>query len=230
MRLDNGISDQTPTTTHPLKNLSNSHSPGCNAFRMCARVVYQRNITLKRMCVVRWALCVPFVPACAATMMLLCFFTTRFTCFNAHESRSVSLHRNPSFPSDTWWTVLSSNSVLLLPVTVCAVLLLVSRWLLLPSSSFPWAALSLRQLSLLLDTALPTRVQLLLHGRVARTRINTSSLAIPHVPIALDPPRIHVLFSSWTYRQYVCCMTPTASFTIWRIFILHDTSECDVSI
>ena len=36
--------------------------------------------------------------------------------------RSAPLHRNPSFPSDTWWSVLSSNFVLTLPVAVCAVL------------------------------------------------------------------------------------------------------------
>ena len=31
-------------------------------------------------------------------------------------------------------------------------------------------------------------VQLSLHGRVARTRISTSSLVFPHLPVDLDPP------------------------------------------
>ena len=224
--LDNVISDQISTTYTSVKVLEQFTLSNCNPFHMCGRVLYQRNITQKRMCVVRRVFCVPFVSACSAvadSTILLRFFTKRITCFNAYASRSASLHRNPSFPSDTWWTVLSSNSVLLLPVTVCAVLLLISRWLLLPSSSFPWAALSSRQLSLLLDTARPTGVQLLLHGRVARTDINTSSLVFPYLPVALNSPWLHALFSSWTYRQCVRCMTTTASFTTfttWRISIL----------
>ena len=73
-------------------------------------------------------------------------------------------------------------------------------------------------------------VQLSLHGSVARTHINTSSLVFSHLPVTLDPPWLHALFSSWTYRQCVCCMTPTASFTTWRISILHLAPERDVSI
>ena len=231
--LNNVFSDQTPTSYTSVQVLEQFTFSWLQCFSHVWTCKYQRNITLKKMCAVRWAFCVPFVSACSAVAdsgILLRFFTKRITCFNAHGSRSASLHSNPSFPSDTWWTVLTSNSVLLLPVTVCAVLLLISRWLLLPSSSFPWAALSSRQLSLLLDTARPPGVQLLLHGRVARTRINTSSLVFPHLPVTLNPAWLHALFSSWTYRQCVCCMTATASFTTWRIPILLLAPERDESI
>ena len=69
-----------------------------------------------------------------------------------------------------------------------------------------------------------------LHGRVARTRINTSSHVFPYLSVALNSPWLHALFSSWTYRQCVCCMTATASFATWRIFILSLAPERDVSI